>query len=172
MKKSFCYICGVIFGFLQIIACDNNSNEEKICALQSKIQAYGIRQTRSTDNNRDSLVFSGDNIEWFNPKTREIKFKGIEPNTTIFPVYSKIEFRNDGKRLFTVSSFVTGTYSQIFYDLVIYYNREQRKYYLDDCYPDIYDVRNHEEVKQNIIKREDEWREFLNTLDMENRIKN
>ena len=147
MKKSFCYICGVIFELLLIISCDNNSNEEKICVLQSKIQAYGIQQTRSTENNRDSLVFSGDNIEWFNPKTREIKFKGIEPNTTIFPVYSKIEFRNDGTRLFTVSSFVTGTYSQIFYDLVIYYDSEQRKYYLEDCYPDIYDVRNHEEVK-------------------------
>lgn len=171
MKKFFCYICTVLGGVLLMSSCEKNSNEENSIVLPSKIQVYGINQTRSAENFKSSLVFSGNDIEWFNPETREIKFKGIDPSSTVFPVYSKIEFRNDGKKLFTVNSFVTNAYSQIFYDLVIYYDGERRKYYLDDCYPDIYEIKNHEKVKQNIIKRENEWKEFLNILSLENRIK-
>lgn len=149
-------------------ACDDN--DDNTSNQSSKIQAYGILQTRSAGDN-PTLVFSGDNIEWFDSTTREIKFKGVEPNSSIFPVYSKIEFRLDGKSLFTACSFVTEIYSQTFYDLVIYYNHEQRKYYLDDCYPNTDVMRNSEEVLQHISERESQWQEFINTLRSENRLR-
>lgn len=162
------YLCTILFGIVGVCACDDN--DDSTSNLPSKIQAYGI-QTRSVANDNSNLVFSGDNIEWFNATTREIKFKGVKPSVDIFPVYSKIEFRIDGKSLFTASSFVVDYYSQSFYDLVIYYSHEQRKYYLDDCYPNSDQIRNHEEVALNKAARAEQWQEFLNTLSLENKLR-
>lgn len=168
MKKYLMYLCTILFGIAGVCACDDN--DDSTSNLSSKIQAYGV-QTRSVANDNSNLVFSGDNIEWFDPTTREIKFKGVEPNYDIFPIYTKIEFRADGKSLFTACSFVTSFNSQSFYDLVIYYDITLHKYFLDDCYPNTDQIRNHEEVALNKAARTEQWQEFINTLKSENRLR-
>ena len=171
MRMYINYCCAILLGILVLSACNNGDGNDDTNGQSSKIHVYGVTSTRSLGEDDSKLVFSGDNIEWFNPETREIKFKGIEPSSAVFPVYSKIAFKIDGKTLFIASSFVEDSYSQIFNDLVIYYSIEKGKYYLDDCYPSISEVRNQEVVKQNIINREIRWKEFVNTLNSEKKIK-
>lgn len=168
MKKNLFFLCVILLGIVGICACDDNENGTS--NQSSKIQAYGIVQTRSAEDN-PTLVFSGDNIKWFNSTTREIKFKGVEPSSDIFPIYTKIEFRTDGKSLFTACSFVSDVNSESFYDLVIYYDTALHKYFLDDCYPNTDQIRSHKEVAMNKVARVDQWEDFLNTLRSENRLK-
>lgn len=169
--KKFAIFVGIICCALCMFSC--NDTNEGVGNQSSDIKVYGIESVGRSDalKEHSKHVFSGNNIEWFNSKTREIRFKGINPSSDVFPVYTKIEFRIDEKTLFTASTFVNDSYSQSFYDLVIYYDVEQGKYYLNDCYPDIYEIKNSEEVKRNIKDREAQWETFINTLKSENRIK-
>jgi hypothetical protein len=164
MKKILYFF--ILFCILGLCNCSNNTEEI------SDIQAYGVLETRSVPRGISSqIIFSGDHIAWFNSTTREIKFKNLNPSTNIFPVYSKIEFRIGEMVLFTADSFVTDAYSQSFTDLVIYYNVEKDKYYLDDCYPNTSTMKTSREVLQNMERRQSKWAIFLNQLKQENRLK-
>ena len=177
MKGKLFSICLFLFGMMAVVSCDSNEGDIMGSVHPAKIVAYGINssvssQARSKDGTTSAnQVFSDENIAWFNPVTREIKFKDLEPSASIFPVYDKIEFRKGTKSLFTASSYVYGIYSQIFDDLVIYYDIENEKYYLADCYPNTPQVRMLESVKQNTEKRAIAWQEFLDVLKSENKLK-
>lgn len=177
MKRKLFSICLFLLGMMAVVSCDSNEGVTTESGHSSRIVAYGINssvssQARSNDGVASAnQVFSDENIEWFNSVSREIKFKNLEPSASIFPVYDKIEFRKGTKSLFTASSYVYGIYSQIFDDLVIYYDIEKDKYYLADCYPNTPQVRMLESVKQNAAKRASSWQEFLDVLKKENKLK-
>lgn len=165
--KSLFRIIGLIACIVLVASC---SDDDENNYVPSKINVYGIEMSRAQDKDAQ-LVFTGDNIDWFNPDTREIKFKNIEPSASIFPVYSKIEFRIGENMLFSASSFVMDCYSQSFLDLVLYYSSAENRYYLDDCYPNTEAIKNTEEVKEHIIARESQWDTFIRTLQSEKRIR-
>lgn len=160
-------LIGLVVCMVFVTSC---SDEDENNYKPSDISVYGVEMSRASDKDAQ-LVFTGDNIDWFNPVTREIKFKNIEPSTSIFPVYSKIEFRIGDKVLFTANSFVIDSYSQSFLDLVVYYNYAEDKYYLDDCYPNTDAIRSTEEVKKHIKNREIQWNTFISILQAEKRIR-
>ena len=169
--KKYIYFLYAFLCMVGLTAC--SESDDTTLPLASDIQAYGkTALTRSIVDESYPLVFSGDHIEWFDPTTGEIKFKGLNPGTSIFPFYTQIEFRKRDTVLFTASSFVTDVNSQSYYDLVIYYNVAENRYYLNDCYPDIASIRDSEEVARHKKEREPQWEIFLNTLKTENRLKN
>lgn len=52
-------------------------------------------------------MFADGNIEWFNPTTREIRFRDLEPAKAFVP-YREIVFRLDDETLFAAATIVFG----------------------------------------------------------------
>lgn len=116
-------------------------------------------------------LFTEDDIEWFNPTTRELKFKPQQE-----PLYKrlaknyerKLEFRLGWRLLFPVSHFVTDADSRNYYSLVLYYKTtdapdiDHGTYYLHDCYP--LQFIDTEEVKVNIKENAWRWQIFISYL--------
>ena len=72
------------------------------------------------------ILFTEDDIEWFNVSTREIRFKKQDEqlfNKLMKNYYKEgLEFRLGDNLLFEVSRFVSDFDSRIFYDLVLHYS--------------------------------------------------
>lgn len=116
----------------------------------------------------DGIVFTGDDILWFNSKTREIKFKDISSPLGKFSVYEEIRFELSGEVLFKALTYVSDINSQIFSDLVLYYNLKSEKFYLHDSYPmHIFD----ELAKENKEKRAEGWKKFIDQLKSRGQLK-
>ena len=141
----------------------------------AKLYACGISQagTRGTTD-AANVVFTEDDILWFNVNTRELKFKEMEE-----PIYKKlepfheIEIRLNDNALFVVSSFVGLWDSRVFDNLVLCYGNlettEMDGYYLYDCYPLQYI--NDERVKANCEKNASQWETFTKYLESKGKLK-
>lgn len=171
--KLYVYLLGFIAYALSVYSCKNENDElsETSLANISGIEVYWVRNTHSELQNIYSLAFTGANIGWFNVTTREIKLKNIKLDPNRFPVNSKLEFRIKDCSLFITSSFVTNINSQVFLDLVLFYDIIEDKYYLDDCYPNTKAIKNTAEVQQRIFERTTHWEVFINTLKAEKKLR-
>lgn len=139
----------------------------------SLIFAVGCNPVEETSENSgwfdtdEDIVFSGDDIEWFNAETREIKFKEAFSPYSI-PMYKEIRFELSGEVLFSAMTFATDINSQIFNDLVLYYSMQRKKYYLNDSYP------AHIFTEQARINKENRavaWARFLEQLKAEGKLR-
>ena len=111
-------------------------------------------------------------IEWFDLKTREIRFKDDvnkdEPLYKRLQPFNKIGIQLSDYFLFEISSFVGLWDSRIFDDLVLCYGKmngevlNDGKYYLYDCYP--IQFINEEQVQANIKKNAAQWEVFIKFL--------
>lgn len=162
-------LCMFIFG-----ACDNSQPYEN---EHSEIIVRGVSDdaTARTENNdgisdysKCPIILKGNNIKWFNPRTREIKFSQIEP-FEIFEWHRRIAFEINGEVLFTAETIITDAASFTRTDLVLYYDLFGKKYYLKDAYPDL--ALDFEETKQNIEKRKDGWNKFTTQMRKEKRLR-
>ena len=130
----------------------------------SMLYACGVGQseTRSVADVQN-VLFTEDDIEWFNVTTREIKFKDMdEPLYKRMQPFHEIEFHLGDNALFVVSSFVGDWDSRIFTNLVLHYDvisdPNQGHYYLQDCYP--LQFAETDEVKANREKNAAQWETF------------
>lgn len=158
--------------FVLFSGCEKNENE--VTFDSSKIVAVGVDTKAATDRSAQSsladnnIVFTGDDILWFNSKTREIKFKEMSSPIGVLPMYKEIQFKMGDEDLFNAITWVWDANSQIFNDLVLYYDYRTGSYFLHDSYPVhiLTDL-----AKENKEKRSEAWAKFINQLKQERRLK-
>lgn len=63
------------------------------------------------------LAFTGDDIEWFNPRTREIRFRKINS----IPVYARIEMKVGEETVFTIVAHISDAVNRAYNNLVLFY---------------------------------------------------
>ena len=142
--------------------------------------AFGIGEpgTRS-DADAERVLFTDNDIVWFDPVTRELRFRDMEE-----PLYEKlrllsgVEFRLGDQTLFSGSTFVGLICSQVFNDLVLCCGKiedgeviDNNRYYLYDCYPNTPQFLNDEHVKANRQRRAPQWEAFLKYLDSRGKLR-
>ena len=167
-----------------LTACSLDNEVEKpftVCPVyETRLLARGISaQETETDTVNANVVFTEDDIEWFDVNTRELKFKKTkEELDKLLKPYDAIEFQLSGAgniNLFKVSNYVNLFMSQIFDDLVLCYGKADDpielngSYYLYDCYPPQFI--NTEIVQANREKRAQEWDYFLGYLEYKGKLR-
>ena len=141
-----------------------------------------VATTRSEVINNDAagqVVFTGEDILWFNETTKELRFinnasnkPSVINNQTIL---NNIAFRFfiDDEYLFSSMIYANSLNSQIFNSLVFYYNIVENKFFLLDGYPDVSVLSNPQESQalrnENMQKIASEWRAFIDQLKKEGR---
>ena len=147
---------------------------------KSTLYACGISESETrSDLDAQNVLFTEDDIEWFNVTTREIKFKNFaEPLYKRMMPFHEIEFRLGDQTLFSGSTFVGLICSQVFNDLVLCCGKiedgeviDSNRYYLYDCYPNTPQFLNDEQVKANRAKRAAQWETFTKYLESKGKLK-
>ena len=134
-----------------------------------------------TEETAESIVFTGNDILWFNESTKEIRFKDNLSMQAAFSNVQALKFYIDDEYLFS-ATYVNSLSSQIIQGLVLYYNIIENKYFLQNGYPpdradalfnsngppasDVLNPMGNEsdEEMQNITS---EWIRFMNQLKKE-----
>ena len=178
---SFCLTAvATVLLTLPLVSCDNTDNATETVAPQPSsetlLYAYGIEPTgtRAAETDDANVLFTEDDIEWLDLKTREFKFR-----ETDVPLYKKLghfqkfEIRLGDEVLFQVSSVVRLIDSAIYDDLILCYGNQEDTstsgYYFYDCYP--LQFLNTERVQANKKKNEAQWDAFVKYLDSKGKIK-
>ena len=115
---------------------------------------------------KDTVVFTDLDIVWFNPQTREIRFKDNEKIKSI-PPYASSAVKSSSETLFVISSNICYIVNRAYDDLVLLRDYHDR-FHLDDSYPEYWDP---EKTQQNAEKRSAGWNKFIDILKAEGRIK-
>ncbi len=158
---------------------DNHDNETEApfvtCPVAEKpsLVCYGIAIAKTTTAQpSDNVVFTDNDIVYFDPETREIKFYGeMDSLYKSIPLLGGIQFCLDGEPLFEGGCTHVGLIcSQVFTDIVLCYGHiddscviDPDHYYLLDCYPP--QLADTDEVKANRERRAGEWARFVEYLD-------
>ena len=149
------------------------------CPVENtKLYAFGIGQpgTRSTAY-AEKALFTDDDIEWFDPDTRELRFRNtMEPLREEIPLLADIDFYLGGEHLFSGGATCVGLIcSQMFDDLVLCCGKidggviDDGHYYLYDCYPTQFI--DDDRVKANRELRAPQWETFLKYLEIKGKLK-
>ena len=168
---------------MSITACSNDDREaEKPFTTNpvesSKLYACGITQTETRGvPDAATVVFTEDDILWFDVNTREIRFRDtMEPLRETIPLLARVDFYLSGKYLFSGgATHVSLICSQVFDDLVLCCGKIDGKviddghYYLYDCYP--LQFINDERVQANIKKNAAQWELFTKYLDSKGKLR-
>lgn len=162
---SFILLCTIF----TLSSCEDNSPEQS--SLITVMGEPKVRSAFADSGNRQGVapvVFTGNDIVWFNSKTQEIKFRGSF-NHEDLKLHQNLQFYLAGEHLFTVVTYVQPIHSFASNDLVLYVDVDG-KYYLHDCYP-LSLMETLPEVKENKQKREAAWDKFINQLRTEKKLK-
>jgi hypothetical protein len=178
--KTFAWMMAIAIASMTMTACSSGDIEtekpfttdpvEKATLYACGISQSGTRSMTDVDN----IIFTEDDIEWFNVTTREIKFKDTdEPLYKRLEPYREIKFYLGDNALFVVSSFVSDIHSMTFTDLVLHYDLisdpNQGHYYLHDCYPPQFI--NDERTQANIKKNAGQWELFTYYLESKGKLR-
>lgn len=161
----------ITFLFIYVLSsCDSSESNESDSLITAVGEfAQSSVEVKESIANGDAVVFTGNDIQWFNPNTREIKFKNnVDLNS--FQTYQKIHFRLNNSYLFTAQTYASQHHSFIVNDLVLFIDVVTRKCYLHDCYP-LEIAENDPDTKENKEKRADAWSSFLTQLKAESKVK-
>jgi len=119
----------------------------------------------------DSLLFSENDIEYFDLSTNELKLK-TTAKTTEIQNFNNFRFYM-GKELLFTAHLALDVMSSIINDLVFYQTLKDGKLYLKDGYPvnsnspELLTIR-----AQNSAKRAVNWQKFIDRLDYLNKLRN
>ena len=180
--KPLAWMMAIAIASTTMTACSSDDNEtEKPFTTDpvesSMLYACGVGQseTRSVAD-AQNVLFTEDDIEWFNVTTREIKFKDMdEPLYKRMQPFHEIEFHLGDDALFVVSSFVGLWDSRVFDNLVLCYGKIDGEisldgnYYLYDCYP--LQFIDTDAVKANREKNAAQWETFTKYLESKGKLK-
>ena len=178
--KTLAWTVAIAIAGTMMTACSSDSSESEkpftTCPVsESTLYACGIGQpgTRSDAG----ILFTEDDILWFDVNTREIRFRDtMEPLREKIPLLASVDFYIGGEYLFSGgATFVGLICSQMFDDLVLCCGKidgeviDDGHYYLYDCYPTQFI--NDERVQTNIQKRAPQWETFTKYLDSKGKLK-
>ena len=180
--KPLAWMMAIAIASTTMTACSSDDNEtEKPFTTDpvesSMLYACGVGQseTRSVAD-AQNVLFTENDIEWFNVTTREIKFKDMdEPLYRRMQPFHEIEFHLGDDALFVVSSFVGLWDSRVFDNLVLCYGKMDGEisldgnYYLYDCYP--LQFIDTDAVKANREKNAAQWETFTKYLESKGKLK-
>ena len=173
------WMLAIAIAGVTITACSSNDNETEkpftTDPVENTLYACGVGQpeTRFVAD-AQNMLFTEDDIEWFNVTTREIIFKDMdEPLYKRMQPFHEIEFHLGDNALFVVSSLVGDWDSRTFTNLVLHYevitDPNQGHYYLQDCYP--LQFADTDEVKANREKNAAQWETFTKYLGSQGKLK-
>ena len=183
MKKIlFMYFTALCFTFY---GCSEMIVSEQPALDASDVSRSGIIVRASLDETaaktpkpaEEPVVFTGNDILWFNESTKELRFRD---NTAMKSVFSKfstfmvIKFYIDDEYMFSCMFFVISASTQICNSLVLFFNTNENKYYLLDGYPpdsgDIASAPNDQNSRdENMQNIKAEWALFIDRLKKEGR---
>jgi len=154
----------------------DNEPEPEVCPSHTAaFYTCGISKSSVSEAENDNVIFTEDDLEWFNPETREIRFcEGREPQRDKISVLSKIKFCLDGGTLFESAVYVNLACSQIFDDIVLCCGTLNggeivEGFFLYDCYPSQFS--DSDVVKKNREKNAAQWKVFTEYLDSIGKLK-
>jgi hypothetical protein len=124
------------------------------------------------------VVFTGEDILWFNETTGELRFINNSSNAGSLTglATTALRFYIGDEYLFSSMIRVSDLNSQIFNSLVFHYSQIENKFYLRDGYPQA-DVLSNPQMAQeirdeNMRKIASEWSVFIAQLKKEERYRN
>jgi hypothetical protein len=179
------WMLAIAIAGVTITACSSNDNETEkpftTDPVENTLYACGVGQpeTRSVAD-AQNMLFTEDDIEWFNVTTRELHFRDtMESLREKIPFLAGIDFYLGGEYLFSGgATFVGLICSQVFNDLVLCCGKiedgeviDNNRYYLYDCYPNTPQFLNDEQVQDNIKKRAPQWDTFTNYLESKGKLR-
>lgn len=177
--KTFAWMMATAIAGMLMTACslDNDEPEKPFTTdpepSSTPLYACGLP---TYDTRADvEILFTEDDIEWFDLNTREIRFRDMdEPLYKRMQPFHEIQFNMGDYPLFVVSSFVGLWDSRVFTDLVLCYGNQETLqldgYYLYDCYPLPLFI-NDERVKANIKKNAKQWETFTKYLESKGKLR-
>jgi len=120
------------------------------CHTEHKDGLYGMSELNSQQTSQilvsvsnaglsamGQLVFSGDDILWYNETTKELRYKDNGSKKSMIINNKEISFFMSNQYLFSSLIYTSADSFQIINSLVLYYNLTENKYFLLDGYPDI-----------------------------------
>jgi hypothetical protein len=131
---------------LSVFAFSHCSHEPEINTQETSklvVKAADIATKAADDSGAGQIVFTGNDILWFNNLTKEIRFQDnmtVEQLLTI--MRNGIKFYVDGDYLFSSLVSVIDYDSRIYDSLVFYYSSIENRFYLADGYPDLAAAKN------------------------------
>ena len=144
--------------------------------VRSLSDAASTRSSLMSDVASSQVVFTGEDILWFNETTKEIRFKNNVSNINPVLGNTALSFYIDDEYLFSSMTYASSINSQIYNSLVFYYNIIENKFFLLDGYPDVSVLTNPQESQslrdENMKKIDSEWSKFINQLKKEERYHN
>ena len=155
---------------------------------KATLYACGLSESGTCSiGDAQSVLFTEDDIEWFNVTTREIKFLNEpsgkaerrdtrSPLREKIPLLASVDFYLGGEYLFSGGATLVGLIcSQFFDDLVLCCGKidgeviDNGHYYLYDCYPPQFI--NDERVQANRAKRAEQWETFTKYLESKGKLR-
>ena len=160
MKQIFLFttvLCIIISG------CSNEPFDEDVLALDATtgiIVRASTMETIASSDLKEPVVFTGNDMLWFNGTTREIRFNNNISMKAAFANVEALKFYIDDEYLFSALVNINGSSAQTINSLVFYYNAIENKYYLLGSNTEE-DRGNDGPQVNNIIS---EWGKFINQL--------
>ncbi len=184
-NKSFARMMVIAIAGMMMTACslDSYEPEKPILIIDPPMKSclyargVGTGETRS-DGETSDVLFTEDDIEWFDVNTRELRFRdSMEPLIKKIKLYEAVRFILSDNELFVADNFVSLIVSRFYDDLVLCYGKMEMdgevenngRYYLYDCYP--LQFINDEIVQSNREKRVAQWQLFLDYLEYKGKLK-
>ena len=114
----------------------------------------------------EPVVFTGNDILWFNESTREIRFNNNVSMKAAFTNVEALKFYIDDDFLFSTLVNVNGSGTQNINSLTFYYNAAENKYYLSGGYStsaDLGDGESGQDLPSDVYIGA-EWGRFIDQL--------
>lgn len=162
MKK----VCSCI-SFLLLLLLFSGCESDGSLNEKSEIIVVGLGNKAYKLSSVTEVLFTGDDIQWFNRNTREIRFRDGCSFEAVLSRYEKILVMLADMELFS-ASIVSGIVETAYEDMVFYRDPDTDKYYLHESYPNGVGT---EIVRLNSSIREENWGLFLYQLGIEGRLK-
>ncbi|MDR1937100.1 MAG: hypothetical protein LBQ73_01200 [Tannerellaceae bacterium] len=188
MKKVI--LLAAAFSSLTFFDCARNEPDVTPQGSSKLIVKSNLATKGGDDPGAEQVVFTGDDILWFNGLTKEIRFQdNMTIEGSISLMRNGVYFYIDGDYLFSSMVSVIDYDSRIYNSLVFYYSTIENKFYLADGYPDLANAKNRyldyglnvsEEAyslylsaqkirDENMEAIKADWNRFINQLKLENK---
>jgi len=119
----------IIFMLALLGGCTADSDIDE----RSEISVIGLGSKFYSVDQIEDILFTGNDILWFDTATREVRFKSTF-NSLRFRSFTTVLFRLSDMNLFT-ATYLNGSPDSIVENLVFYHDTNADKYFLYDNYP-------------------------------------
>jgi hypothetical protein len=141
------------------------------CDLLTELQSSSSKLIfKTTINQKDTVLFTGEAIKSYNGTTGEVVFFDTLTIPNVFS-FHRLKCYLGTDSLFT-ATMTSDIMSSMVNDLVLNHNLRDGKYYFEDGYPAWIDNLGATTLRaQNKLKRADAWAKFIAQLKLEGRYK-